>query len=183
MSDASVTPSVFRALADQRGLYNILLGTTLGTTVWHSFIGGPVAYKALPRQQFGHLQSKLFPKFFSLQSVASLALAALYGRSRTVSWTRFWRTGDRNAWALVFMVATGFANWWFVGPLTTNTMKRRHRLERLEGKEYSDDKASPEMKQLNRRFGLLHGVSSLLNLVFLSAAASHAAYIAAFSPV
>lgn len=38
------------------------------------------------------------------------------------------------------------------------------------------------MKQLNRRFGVLHGVSSLLNLVFLSAAASHAAYIAAFSP-
>lgn len=39
---------------------------------------------------------------------------------------------------------------------------------------------SPEMKDLNKRFGVLHGVSSLVNLVFLAAAAGHAAWIAEY---
>jgi len=42
--------------------------------------------------------------------------------------------------------------------------------------------ASPEMKHLNRRFAVLHSVASLLNLAFISAAATHAAYLAAFPP-
>lgn len=93
----------------------------LGSTVWHSFIGGPIAYMALPRQQFGHLQSRLFPRFFALQSLSAIALLGLYSRKpgggelvRT-----FWRHGNKTVWALVVMAASGFANWLFVGPLTT----------------------------------------------------------------
>lgn len=97
------------------------LGTVLGSTVWHSFIGGPIAYLSLPRQQFGHLQSRLFPRFFALQSLSALALLGLYSRRpgggelvRT-----FWRHGNKTVWALVVMASSGFANWLFVGPLTT----------------------------------------------------------------
>lgn len=76
---------------------------------------------SLPRQQFGHLQSRLFPRFFALQSLSALALLGLYSRRpgggelvRT-----FWRHGNKTVWALVVMASSGFANWLFVGPLTT----------------------------------------------------------------
>ena len=116
---------------------------------------------SLPRQQFGHLQSRLFPRFFALQSLSALALLGLYSRRpgggelvRT-----FWRHGNKTVWALVVMASSGFANWLFVGPLTTGewplissflsakhssgqsrtgVMKQRHRKERLEGKSYNE---------------------------------------------
>jgi hypothetical protein len=37
-------------------------GTWLGTLAWTSFVFGIVAFRNLPRQTFGRLQSKLFPK-------------------------------------------------------------------------------------------------------------------------
>lgn len=42
------------------------------------------------------------------------------------------------------------------------------------------EQVSPEMKALNKRFGKLHGISSLVNLVYLAAAAGHAAWIAEY---
>lgn len=54
-------------------------GILAGTTVWHSFLGGPIAYKTLPRQQFGTLQGRLFPPFFTLQAItSSVCLATSY---------------------------------------------------------------------------------------------------------
>jgi hypothetical protein len=43
-------------------------------------------------------------------------------------------------------------------------MFQRHKLEKSEGKTYNEPGVSPEMKALNSRFGMLHGISSLLNL-------------------
>lgn len=83
-------------------------------------------------------------------------------------------------------------------------MKQRHRKERLEGKSYNEpgvrlntsfflpryqplttcpatlDQVSNEMKALNKRFGTLHGISSLINLVYVAAAVGHAAWIAEY---
>lgn len=105
------------------------LGTVLGSTIWHSFVGGPIAYVSLPRQQFGHLQSRTFPRFFALQSLSALALLGLYSRRpgggelvRT-----FWRSGNKTVWALVVMATTGLANWLVVGPVTTGTCIRGER--------------------------------------------------------
>ena len=47
-------------------------------------------------------------------------------------------------------------------------MKERKHQETRDGKRsYDKGPHSPAMEGLNRRFGLLHGVSSLLNLVAL----------------
>ncbi|GAA5954415.1 hypothetical protein JCM8115_004581 [Rhodotorula mucilaginosa] len=182
MSDGPLVHALWRAVTGPKGVYNVVLGTVLGSTVWHSFIGGPIAYMSLPRQQFGHLQSRLFPRFFALQSLSALALLGLYSRRpgggelvRT-----FWRHGNKTVWALVVMASSGFANWLFVGPLTTGVMKQRHRKERLEGKSYNEPGVSNEMKALNKRFGTLHGISSLINLVYVAAAVGHAAWIAEY---
>jgi len=41
-------------------------GTWFGTLAWTSTVFGIVAFRNLPRQTFGKLQSKLFPKYFTV---------------------------------------------------------------------------------------------------------------------
>lgn len=87
--------------------YHLLAyASVTGATVWHSFIGGPVAFKVLPRQQFGLLQGKLFPVYFSLQSLLNgICLIT---------------TSDRRG-RILFSVglACGLMNLAVVGPWTT----------------------------------------------------------------
>ena len=47
-------------------------GTWFGTVVYTTFVAGITMFKNLPRQTFGKLQAKLFPKYFSLCSVTIL---------------------------------------------------------------------------------------------------------------
>ncbi|SCV72749.1 BQ2448_4286 [Microbotryum intermedium] len=184
-----------------KGQYGLILGTILGSTIWHSFLAGPVsspwlkihprssiiiltlenilfphlqlAYSHLPRQQFGNLQSKLFPPFFALQSAGSLVLLGLYKRAGHVL-----SRHDSTSWVLGGMSVAGLLNLLIVGPWTTAIMFRRHRVERLEGTTYSAPDPSPKMKSLNKRFAIAHSISSLLNLGFVFAVVGHAAWIA-----
>ena len=86
--------------------YHLLsYASVTGITLWHSFISGPIAFKVLPRQQFGLLQSKLFPVYFSLQSVLNgICLVT---------------TSNQNA-RIVFIIGTvsGLINLTIVGPWT-----------------------------------------------------------------
>jgi len=68
-------------------------------------------------------------------------------------------------------------NYFVIGPLTSKTMFERHRLEKEEGKVYNEPGVSDAMKALNRRFGSLHGVSSLLNLWSVIAIGFHGLWI------
>ena len=64
------------------------------------------------------------------------------------------------------MFVTGLVNLLYVGPQTTEIMKIRKHQETKDGKKsYDKGPHSKEMKALNRQFGILHGVSSLVNLV------------------
>lgn len=56
-------------------------------------------------------------------------------------------------------------------------MFKRHKLEKEEGKSYSDEGVSDEMKALNRRFAQAHGFSSLFNLDALIALIFHGLWI------
>ena len=61
-----------------------------------------------------------------------------------------------------------------VGPATTKVMRERKAQETREGKKYYDPgEKSKEMVGLNKRFGKLHGVSSVLNLVGFVAAVGY----------
>jgi hypothetical protein len=77
----------------------------------------------------------------------------------------------------------------FVLLIDDSLMNVRHRLEKSSGTKYSDDNISPEMKSLNKKFGIAHGyfliysqlivgISSLLNLGYLISAITQIIYIA-----
>jgi len=135
-----------------------------GTTVWVSFVGGIVMFKNLPRHVFGRLQSKLFPAYFLFSALAvSVAMAS----AAALGW---------GVKSLGVVLGTVLANMLYFEPETTRVMVRRHAVERRLGtgheigqlKPSDPTKANdPELRALSKQFGVLHGISTTLNLVAL----------------
>lgn len=73
------------------------------------------------------------------------------------------------------MFITALANLVYIGPETTRVMGARKHQETRDGKKsYDAGPHSKEMDRLNRRFGILHGISSLVNMVGLGAMVGYA---------
>ncbi|ERF68918.1 hypothetical protein EPUS_08078 [Endocarpon pusillum Z07020] len=151
----------------------ISYGTLLGSQVFQSFIGGIVAYRALPRPQFSSLQQAIFPVYFSMQAALPVILALTYPGERTAIGSRPSSLSgvleQQNRLhvltPLLTMLVTSLANLMAVGPATTRIMKERKHQETRDGKRsYDAGPHSKEMQILNQRFGRMHGVSSLLNM-------------------
>ncbi|KAF2259229.1 hypothetical protein CC78DRAFT_548471 [Lojkania enalia] len=152
--------------------YHILsYGTLLGSTLFQSFIGGIVAFRVLPRPQFSVLQKHTFPIYFTLQSLTPILMFLTYpsptGFRALLPNQHSQSSADLLAFILIAtMQITGLINWLYVGPQTTKIMGLRKHQETKDGKKsYDKGPHSPEMQELNKRFGILHGVSSLVNLV------------------
>jgi len=161
-------------------VYHILTyGTLLGSNLFQTFLGGPLAFKALPRPQFSTLQQAIFPPYFTFQAALPVLLAltwpgdkiAQVGTRAITQNTGFWGIfSDNSFWTagipVAIMFATSAANLFVFGPATTKVMKERKHQETRDGKKYYDPgEKSSEMKRLNKSFGVLHGVSSGLNLL------------------
>ncbi|KAF2157106.1 hypothetical protein K461DRAFT_218444 [Myriangium duriaei CBS 260.36] len=167
------------SLLDPRAYHIICYSTFVGTTFFQSFVAGPVGFKTLPRAMFGRLQQTTTPVFFAIQTALSIGMILTYPGERSTSagllghrvhagWSGL--MADSNLWTitipLLVILVTSAANLVVLGPATTKTMKLRHHQETRDGKKsYDAGPHSPEMAALNKRFGMLHGASSLLDLV------------------
>ncbi|GJJ09599.1 hypothetical protein Clacol_003822 [Clathrus columnatus] len=132
------------------------------------------------RQMFGVLQHRTFPIFFMLSEVLSGILLLLWtlGHPEVASnWTNPLQEDVAQAWSLATVLLTQGTNDWIIGPLTSKTMFERHKLEKSEGKNYNDVGVSDEMKALNKRFGMLHGISYLLSLTAVIALTFHGLWL------
>ncbi|KAG9228071.1 hypothetical protein BJ875DRAFT_269851 [Amylocarpus encephaloides] len=176
--------SIFKSLAP----YHIIAyGTLLGTTFFQSFIGGVVAYKALPRPQFSQLQQRIFPIYFALQAALPAALAVTYPASSNPLGATSSISGvlaESNRYSVFFpiagMFATGVVNMLYTGPQTTKIMRARKVQESRDGKKFWDPAPhSAEMQALNKQFGKIHGISALVNLVGFGAMLWYGVSIAA----
>lgn len=162
-------------------------GTLLGTEVFQSFIAGVTAYKVLPRPQFATLQSALFPIYFSMQTALPVVLALTFPGERTAigrvqsSISGVLEPSSRLhvLTPLAIMFLTGLANMVYIGPKTTQIMRERKHQETRDGKKsYDAGEQSEAMQALNRQFGILHGTSSLVNMVGCFATLWYGFYLA-----
>ena len=79
-------------------------------------------------------------------------------------------TDKLSATLIATMFLTALVNLVYVGPETTRVMGLRKHQETRDGKKsYDAAPHSAEMERLNKQFSILHGVSSLVNLVGLGA--------------
>ncbi|KAB5592628.1 COP9 signalosome complex subunit 6 [Ceratobasidium theobromae] len=150
-----------------RVLYHLLFSYIFGATLWGSFIAGFIAFRALPRQQFGLLQSRVFPVFFKSATAVTTTLLGIWAATHEEVRADIFNLNSSavaQAWILALAVVSQTSNLIYLGPMTSEIMFERHKLERAEKKQYDDPTASARMKELNKKFGALHGISSLANL-------------------
>ena len=151
-------------------LHLLAFSSWFGCSIWVSFIAGIIMFQNLPRHTFGRLQSKLFPAYFRFSSLC--IVGAIYAAGKISS------IGYENSQSLVIILVTILLNLFYFEPQTTKVMYERHVVERKLGtgheigvlKPADPKKANdPKLKALSKKFGMLHGISTLLNLGALAA--------------
>jgi len=178
-----LTFATLLSLLNLRGLYTLGFSFIFGMSLWVTFIGGIIAYKALPRQHFGTLQHRTFPVYFKLNAVVSSGLLFAWIRNHSTVIAQFAHPtvpDVSQAYALgVVAIAHGLNVVWF-GPATSKLLTARTKLEKEEGKDAHDPNASTDMKKLNAKFMRLHGYSSLANLMAFIALVFHGLWIGSY---
>ncbi|OBZ79858.1 hypothetical protein A0H81_00481 [Grifola frondosa] len=175
-----LTLSSLLGLVNIKSLYLLGYAWLFGMTLWVTFIGGVIAFRALPRQQFGTLQHRTFPIYFIISIGISSGLLTLWTYSHPAVLAYKWNplvADVAQAYALATVVLSQVTNHVVIGPLTSKTMFQRHKLEKEEGKAYNEAGVSDKMKALNSRFSQLHGISSLANLSAFIALLFHGLWI------
>lgn len=168
-------------LASFKALYLMGWAWVFGMSVWVSFFQGFISFRALPRHQFGNLQHKTFPVYFgqSILLTAGLLGGWLYKNPGVLDNLSHVRRADvAQAYTLALALLFQGSNHFAWTPMATKIMFQRHKMEKDEGVDYKDPKASPAMKELSKKFGILHGVSSLANLFAIIAYGFHGLWIA-----
>lgn len=80
---------------------------------------------------------------------------------------------------ILTVFASGLANLLVFRPATASVMRQRRRQETIDGKKsYDPPPHSKEMLRLNKSFGRLHGISSLINLAGFAATLYYGAVLA-----
>ncbi|KAH7104280.1 hypothetical protein BKA62DRAFT_694141 [Auriculariales sp. MPI-PUGE-AT-0066] len=161
------TLSVAEIFTNPAGFYVLGYGWLFGQTIWVSFIGGVIAHRSLTRANFTTLQSKLFPAFFSSSIFLSGGLMGLWSMTHPDALENLHKPLVVDVLQLYLLggaAALNASQYFFIGPATNKIITDRQRQEREEGKNYNDPNVSDALKQLNKQFGMWHGISSLLNL-------------------
>ncbi|KAI0029990.1 hypothetical protein K488DRAFT_55175 [Vararia minispora EC-137] len=179
----TLTFDTLTSLASPKSAYVLTYSFLFGMSFWVTFFGGVIAFRALPRQMFGALQHRTFPVYFNMTIALSAPLAAYWTYTHPAVLEHYLnpRVADvAQAYALGVVFLSQALNAFVIGPLTSKTMFKRHKLEKKEGKQYNEPGVSDEMKALNRTFGQLHGWSSLLNLGVVIALGFHGLWIGTY---
>ncbi|KAI1469359.1 uncharacterized protein F4812DRAFT_422803 [Daldinia caldariorum] len=158
--------------------YQVLTyGTLLGTQVFHTFINSILSFKVLERPQFATLQRAVFPAYFGIQTAAPVLLALTYPGSKNPFGVPSSLAGvfhPSNRWGVLVplgtIFVTGLVNLTYLLPETNKMTDLRREQEKKDAKaSYEKGAHSEEMAVLNKKFGQLHGISSLTNLITLIA--------------
>ncbi|WCJ22298.1 Late embryogenesis abundant protein (LEA) family protein [Euphorbia peplus] len=158
--------------------------TAFGAALWVTFIGGIIMFKNLPRHQFGNLQSKMFPAYFWLVGVCCATSVASFGYLHP--WKSATTSEKYQLGFLLSSLAFNLTNLFVFTPMTIEMMKQRHKVEREEkigdeigwSKNQERAKANPKLAAMNKKFGMIHGLSSLANIMAFGSLAMHSWYLA-----
>ncbi|KAI0308009.1 hypothetical protein B0F90DRAFT_1679373 [Multifurca ochricompacta] len=180
MSTRRVDHRTLSGLFNAKGFYTLGFSFIFGMSLWVTFFAGIIAFKALPRHQFGTLQQRTFPIYFNLNIIISsgLLLAWIRNHSLVIAHARDPTAPDVvQAYALAVVTVSQALNSFWIGPSTKKVMMARHKLEKAEGKNAHDTDVSAHMRALNVKFSRWHGLSSLANLIAFLALAFHGLWI------
>ncbi|XP_020571552.1 uncharacterized protein LOC110018550 [Phalaenopsis equestris] len=101
-----------------------------GSCVWVTFVSSHVLASALPRQQFGIVQSRIYPVYFGAVCVSVLAAVAAFFIER--GWKS---TAEKvQGYNLLGVLGMTMVNMFYLEPRATKVMFERMKLEKEEGR-------------------------------------------------
>ncbi|KAM0454656.1 hypothetical protein ACHAPV_005594 [Trichoderma viride] len=120
-------------------------------------------------ETFSLVLIKLWPYYFGVQAAGSAALALTTPGSLLTHGGISGFLAPANRWSTLLPIAATFvssiANLFVAYPATLQVEKDRCGQAKRDGKQWFEKEgASAEMKALNRKFDMLHGVTASLNL-------------------
>ncbi|KAJ3072168.1 hypothetical protein HDU98_004097 [Podochytrium sp. JEL0797] len=133
---------------------------------WHrqvlhtTFVAAPIQFKTLPRQMFGQLQGHQFPPYFAISTGLGLFL--------TYSTNSLGPQDAMVAGVMAAATAGALANLAVVGPMAASTKALRQQFEKA---------GSVVPPHVIKRFGILHGISSLLNMGMVGACVANCLWV------
>lgn len=126
---------------DVRSAHLLVFGAAFGSQAFFTFVGAPIMYTELPRQQFGNLMKKLFPTYFSYNGLAAAFLVGSLAWDNAVIRKHPFDIFDATvyqAFTLASVAAVNLINALAIGPASYKLQDERHRQEKVEGKNYDD---------------------------------------------
>ena len=145
VSTAALVPAVsYLSPAALTALNLTSMSIQFGTQSYVAFVGGPTMFVNMPRQVFGDIQARLFPKVGMLcMSTGAFTLASYSVNHAT----------DTATYLLASSLLINVFNSFLIFPKVTEYMLalRKH------------DEGSEERKKAGMRFGITHGISNLIN--------------------
>ncbi|XP_009339789.1 transmembrane protein 205 [Pyrus x bretschneideri] len=162
----------------------LCFSTAFGAALWVTFIGGIIMFKNLPRHQFGNLQSKMFPAYFTMVGICLAVSAGSFGYLHP--WSSSSVADKYQLGFLLSSFAFNLTNLFVFTPMTIEMMKQRHKVEREQNigeevgwsKNMQVAKENPKLAAMNKKFGMIHGLSSLANILAFGSLAMHSWYLA-----
>lgn len=212
----NILPSMFCRWASKEALMTglrlvhlLAFATVYGSSIWVNFIGGHVLARTIPRQQFGFIQSKLYPVYFNtLACGLAICLLAHSAVHPCRSPPKAQRWADYN---LIFSLLLTLVNMLYFEPRVTQALFERLRMEKEEGRgmDLGDmninadnlsmntttttndlhvhsgsclvgDDVNCKLAKVNKRLKVLHMYSSTLNMLCLASLTWHLGYLSSY---
>ncbi|TEA15540.1 putative mitochondrial outer membrane protein [Colletotrichum sidae] len=138
-----------------------------------SFVNGITMFRVLERPAFSAAQNALFPVYFTIQTALPAVMALTFPGSASPFGVQessiSGLVDESNRWGSLLPIATmfvtGLANLLVILPKTQKVMAARYAQEKKDGKKsYDKPPHSQDMLALNKSFGQLHGLSTIVNL-------------------
>ncbi|KAL1808640.1 hypothetical protein ACET3Z_025630 [Daucus carota] len=179
-----------------------LLGfsVSFGMSMWMTFVSCYILGDALPREQFGMLQSKLYPIYYKIQAYSTgvALMAHLFSRGKKIVSSSAEIFYSIN---LVMSLLMSLGNFLYLEPKATQIMSERFKVEKEEGREgvtshprsgIADDAGDPvtatteqqgevraetHTARLSEKLQMINRISSYANIAALISLSMHMVYL------
>jgi hypothetical protein len=169
-------------LALARFLHLLTFATIYGSSLWVTFVSGIILSKNIPRQQFGFVQSRVFPVYLRVVAAGEGLLFLLHSIMHP------WLSADtlerQQFQNFVWMIAATLVNVYLLEPRATKVMFERLKVEKEDGRmretgnpaeaiPAASDDNKKKLTAMNERFKMLHSCSSAMNMITLAGLTWH----------
>ncbi|CAM6129443.1 unnamed protein product [Calypogeia fissa] len=142
-----------------------------GSSLWVTFLSGYLLARSIPRQQFGFVQSRVFPAYLRVAATGqAVCLVLLMIRH---PWSKADRDEKLQHLDLLTVLVLTLVNIFFLEPAATKAMFQKLKTEKEEGRGQDgfagseDAETKARMAKIDNKLSNFHAYSSMANLLSL----------------